>query len=113
MVQTRSQTTAIIQSQNDNLVTQRDPSILGSDEPATGKPLCYLAWGRFMTTREYNKSIGKTFEEVTMMMLKKKTHPQGWTNEQHYMGMGGQCGQSCPCCRKKAGDILGACAICK
>jgi len=36
-------------------------------------------------------------------------HPSGWTKENHY----GMCGQSCPCCRKKVGDIFGVCTVCK
>jgi len=44
--------------------------------------------------------------EITKIVEK---HPECWTHSTHY----GQCGQSCPCCRKKAGDILGACTICK
>ena len=37
-----------------------------------------------------------------------KKHPYGWTKENHY----GMCGQNCPCCRKKCGDVLGVCPIC-
>ena len=36
-------------------------------------------------------------------------HPDIWSNDDHY----NQCGQSCPCCRAKVGDTLGACPICK
>ena len=39
-------------------------------------------------------------------------HPIGWDSKTHYMPIGGQCGQSCPCCRSAAGDTLGACPIC-
>ena len=39
-------------------------------------------------------------------------HPKGWTSKNHYMNMGGQCGQSCPCCRAEVGDTLGVCMIC-
>ena len=40
-------------------------------------------------------------------------HPVGWNSTNHYSDMGWQwCGQSCPCCRAKAGDTLGACEIC-
>ena len=39
-------------------------------------------------------------------------HPIGWDSKTHYMSIGGQCGQSCPCCRSAAGDTLGACPIC-
>lgn len=38
-----------------------------------------------------------------------ENHPTGWTPITHY----GQCGQSCPCCRRRVGDTLGACTICK
>ena len=41
-----------------------------------------------------------------------ETHILGWTPQVHYMGIGGQCGQSCPCCRAMMGEILGACLIC-
>ena len=49
---------------------------------------------------------------------KKPKHPKGWNNHLHYMKMGGQCGQSCPCCRlsfSKSRDPdghWGACPIC-
>ena len=26
-------------------------------------------------------------------------HIKGWTRQHHYCAIGGQCGQSCPCCR--------------
>lgn len=39
-------------------------------------------------------------------------HPKGWSKNMHYFNLGGQCGQSCPCCRAMVGDILGACPIC-
>ena len=40
-------------------------------------------------------------------------HPIGWNERSHYGDMGWcWCGQSCPCCRAMAGDILGACDIC-
>lgn len=49
----------------------------------------------------------------------KKLHPDGWTHNFHYCHIGGQCGQSCPCCRAKLynkGIDLdaqwGACTIC-
>ena len=43
-------------------------------------------------------------------------HPKGWSKKTHYMTLGGQCGQSCPCCRaevaKHTGETLGTCPIC-
>ena len=27
------------------------------------------------------------------------SHIKGWSKQYHYCAMGGQCGQSCPCCR--------------
>ena len=49
----------------------------------------------------------------------KKLHPDGWTHNFHYCYIGGQCGQSCPCCRaelyNKGIDLdahWGACTIC-
>lgn len=40
--------------------------------------------------------------------IENKKHPSLWNHKTHY----GQCGQSCPCCRKKMGEILGTCPIC-
>jgi len=41
------------------------------------------------------------------------THPIGWSATNHYMDMGWcWCGQSCPCCRAKMGEMLGGCEIC-
>ena len=43
----------------------------------------------------------------------EKKHPEGWSSANHYMDLGWcWCGQSCPCCRAKVGDKLGACEIC-
>lgn len=49
----------------------------------------------------------------------KPKHPVGWTKKIHYMCLGGQCGQSCPCCRAEAflqgrdpDGHWGACTIC-
>jgi len=46
-------------------------------------------------------------------------HPSGWNSRLHYMSMGGQCGQSCPCCRAEVflknidpDAKWGACSIC-
>jgi hypothetical protein len=46
-------------------------------------------------------------------------HPKGWSRINHYCNIGGQCGQSCPCCRayvyNKGLDYdawFGACQIC-
>lgn len=40
-------------------------------------------------------------------------HPTGWTKKNHYSELGWQwCGQSCPCCRARVGDTLGACPVC-
>ena len=42
-----------------------------------------------------------------------KEHPSGWDEENHYSSLGWcYCGQSYPCCRAAAGDVLGACEIC-
>lgn len=48
-----------------------------------------------------------------------KKHPKGWCNKVHYMNMGGQCGQSCPCCRANVYNLgldndakFGACPHC-
>lgn len=42
-----------------------------------------------------------------------RKHPFGWHPKHHYMCIGGQCGQSCPCCRAELGDKLGTCPYCK
>jgi hypothetical protein len=43
----------------------------------------------------------------------QQCHPVGWTQKNHYSELGWQwCGQSCPCCRARAGDTLGACPVC-
>ena len=57
-----------------------------------------------------------------MPLKQKKTkivHPLGWTHNLHYCNLGGQCGQSCPCCRaelyNRGIDLdahWGACTIC-
>ena len=57
-----------------------------------------------------------------MPSKQKKTkivHPLGWTHNLHYCNLGGQCGQSCPCCRaelyNRGIDLdahWGACTIC-
>ena len=46
-------------------------------------------------------------------------HIKGWTKQHHYCALGGQCGQSCPCCRAEVylSNIdpdawFGACEIC-
>lgn len=46
-------------------------------------------------------------------------HIKGWTKHHHYCAIGGQCGQSCPCCRAEVymSNIdpdawFGACEIC-
>ena len=196
-VQTRNQTRQ--QKINEQQLASTDePVIMAADEPAAGKPPCYLAWGRFLTEKEYHASGGKTAKEVTTMMASKEkpyakgplvkqeeqgtgsawrrrgtswlghhvttavkaarrtqlgdvdpmtaatfalgfvaeqgqtethdecahcpqetTHGLAWTANVHYMSIGGQCGQSCGCCRAdvyKSGldedAKWGACSIC-
>ena len=50
---------------------------------------------------------------------KETTHGLGWNGNVHYMSIGGQCGQSCPCCRAHVYNTgmdedakWGACSIC-
>lgn len=51
--------------------------------------------------------------EMIVTPEEPKCHPVGWTEKNHYSELGWQwCGQSCPCCRARAGDTLGACPIC-
>jgi hypothetical protein len=52
-------------------------------------------------------------------MPKIQSHPQGWNKHIHYCNLGGQCGQSCPCCRAEVylkgideDAHWGACTIC-
>lgn len=52
-------------------------------------------------------------------MPKSHTHPTGWNTHIHYCNLGGQCGQSCPCCRADLYNrgidtdaYYGACIIC-
>jgi len=52
-------------------------------------------------------------------MPQTHTHPQGWNKHIHYCNIGGQCGQSCPCCRAEVylkgidpDAKWGACTIC-
>ena len=41
-------------------------------------------------------------------------HILGWSKETHYMSLGGQCGQSCPCCRSIVEPTnFGVCPICR
>ena len=47
------------------------------------------------------------------------SHIKGWSKQHHYCAIGGQCGQSCPCCRAYVylSNIdpdawFGACEIC-
>lgn len=41
-------------------------------------------------------------------------HPPGWNTTTHYMSLGGQCGQSCPCCRAEIEETeFGVCPICR
>ena len=58
---------------------------------------------------------------TTATVAKETTvvHPKGWTSKAHYMFIGGQCGQSCQCCRAQMfisgmdpDAKFGACTIC-
>ena len=73
-----------------------------------------------------HKDTKLPFTKRTTKNLKKKhqknffsKHCIGWSKKNHYMAIGGQCGQSCPCCRAgafKSGTDkdgwFGACPIC-
>lgn len=55
----------------------------------------------------------------TRNKTKQKKHPKGWNIHTHYSNIGGQCGQSCSCCRAAVylNNIdkdahFGACPIC-
>ncbi len=61
----------------------------------------------------------KKFTQSSKPTKKKHRHPKGWNGKLHYMKMGGQCGQSCPCCRAQVflqkidpDAKWGACIIC-
>ena len=67
------------------------------------------------TTLTLKNQLCRSFKKKTP----KKKHPWGWNSKIHYMKIGGQCGQSCPCCRARVfkSDIdkdakWGACSIC-
>ena len=47
---------------------------MGPDKPVSGKPKCYLKWGRFLTEAEYLASSGKTLEQVTVTMDSTPIH---------------------------------------
>ena len=128
-VQTRNQTRQQ-QIDEQKLGSTDEPVIMDATEPAAGKPPCYLAWGRFLTEKEYHASSEKSAQEVTTMIatkpctkaprvIEETTHGLDWSTKIHYMSIGGQCGQSCACCRAdvyKSGldedAKWGACAIC-
>ena len=75
------------------------------------------------TVKNAGKCCGKKkFTQRTTSKTKRKVikkHPKGWESSLHYMRMGGQCGQSCPCCRAQVflnkidpDAHFGACEIC-
>jgi len=64
-------------------------------------------------------SVQKVQKVTKATKVPKAKHPIGWKKSCHYMAIGGQCGQSCPCCRAsvyKSGmdpdAKFGACTIC-
>ena len=60
------------------------------------------------------QQVNRTIKNKAATRIQRKwrasrpVHPPCWNRFIHY----GQCGQSCPCCRKRAGEILGACPVC-
>ena len=63
--------------------------------------------------------VTKATKVQKVTKVPKAKHPTGWEKSSHYMAIGGQCGQSCPCCRAtvyKSGmdpdAKFGACTIC-
>ena len=56
-----------------------------------------------MTLRSTNQD-----QKIKKNIPKAHVHPASWNPHTHY----GQCGQSCPCCRSKVGDIWGSCLVC-
>lgn len=69
---------------------------------------------RWMEGAEFLKEPEvEPIEESTEEPEEMQCHPVGWTKKNHYSELGWQwCGQSCPCCRARVGDTLGACAVC-
>ena len=55
------------------------------------------------TKNKKQNVTGSTHQCQTKHKKKKFTHrhPRGWNHTHHYMHIGGQCGQSCPCCRAR------------
>ena len=57
---------------------------------------------------------------ITRSIKKKyRMHTLGWNIDNHYCQIGGQCGQSCPCCRANIYNNgidpdakFGACKVC-
>ena len=97
----------------------------------TGIPL--EKWLRIVAPEENDLDISDQIQEMTEILAEdskniysrwsddpivaqeeeQQYHPVGWTQKNHYSELGWQwCGQSCPCCRAKAGDKLGACPVC-
>jgi len=61
----------------------------------------------------------KRYFYVIFIITTMLSHIKGWTKQHHYCSIGGQCGQSCPCCRAEVylSNIdqdawFGACEIC-
>ena len=74
----------------------------------TGQRSLFDRWEDDATSLDEEQCNPCLEDEETMTV-----HPEGWTVKNHYSELGWQwCGQSCPCCRAKCGDILGACPLC-
>ena len=83
--------------------TEEHPNIFQLPKETNGK--------HRMINRFYG-GYGTTRGLMSIVQEKRNKHPPQWNKEDHYMRMGGQCGQSCPCCRARVGDTLGACTVC-
>lgn len=56
--------------------------------------------GKLCKKKKFTESQKKPRKTAKQPMSDcKARHPPGWHHKFHYMKMGGQCGQSCPCCR--------------
>lgn len=53
-------------------------------------------------TRSQTKAIASIAENTLIKVDPPLPHPKVWTKEHHWLAIGGQCGQSCPCCRAEA-----------
>lgn len=92
-----------------------------NNNTTNSKQTCGKSSCSHSATKCGKRKFTQSFVAPKKRPIKKKTpyHPKGWHVNFHYMKIGGQCGQSCPCCRahlfltKIDPDAKwGACQIC-